>query len=254
MFICFILLCVQLIPAVLTHRAFEKSSKARIAAHYMKKLLWIPAAAFFFFAVIAHGSFGAGIWESLHSRFFWHREYHSLFITGIAAAAAGGTMLILCLISFRTEKYPAQAAASMLTIAKRALIIYCIIRLLDLSLMTTGILRGGERDFFAIWGGYYGLWAFVLEFCLAVSSIFLLSQKPSPYIKTGTLCGVFAIIAAKASAILQGFSIPEFSWDGFAAFLPAPAEILAIPAAVILMVLIIWQTESSVSGVRKKTH
>jgi len=238
MFICFILLCIQLVPTALTHKAFEKSGKVRTAAHYIKKLIWIPAAAFFFFAIIAHGSFGGGIWESLHVKVFWHREYHSLFITGIAAAAAGSTMLILCLISFCAERYSVQAAASMSTIAKRAFIIYCIVRAADLFLMTASLSGEEERGVFAIWGGYYGLWMLILEFCLAVASLYLLSKKPSPYIRGGTLCGVFAVITAKPSIMLQGFSIPEFPWDSFSAYLPAPIEILAIPAAVFMMIFI----------------
>ena len=236
MLICFIILCVLLIPTALTHKAFEKSGTARVAARYIKKLVWIPAAAFFFFALIAHGSFGGGIWESLHAKVFWHREFHSLFITGIAAGAAGGIMLILCLVSFFAPKYPAEASASMLTIAKRAFIIYCFVRAADLLFMTIGL--PGEYRLLDIWGGYYGWCMLVLEFCLAAAAIYLLSKKPSPYIRAGTLCGIFAVITAKVSTILQGFSIPEFPWDGFAAYLPDPVEMLSIPAAVFLMILV----------------
>ena len=235
MLICFILLCIQLAPVMLTHRAFAKNDNARIAANFMKKLIWIPAAAFFFFTVIAHGSFGGGIWESLHTRAFWHREYYSLFITAIAAAAGGGVMFILCIASFHAEKYPASAIASIRTIAKRIFIIYCIIRLTDLSLLTIGLLD--ERGLWGIWGGYFGLWALILEFCLAAASLCLLSGKTPFFIRAGALCGVSAVITARVSTMLQGFSIPEFPWDGFAFYLPAPAEIAAIPAAIVLMIL-----------------
>ena len=236
MLICFVILCVQFVPTVLTHKAFEKNGKAHAAAHYMKKLIWIPAAAFFFFAAIAHASFGGGIWESLHTKAFWHREYHSLFIAGIATAAAGGAMLVLCLASFHSEKYPAKAISSILAIAKRAFIIYCLIRIADVSLMTTELLK--ERELFAIWGGRFGLWMLVLEFCLAIASIFLMSQKTHPCIRIGAICGISAIIAANISTALQGFSMPEFPWEDFAVCLQAPAEILAIPAAIILMILL----------------
>ena len=236
-FICFILLCIQIIPTALTHISLEKSGKARAAAHYIKKIIWIPAAAFFLFAVIAHGSFGGGILESLHARAFWHREYHTLLITGIAAAAAGGTMLVLCLASFHSEKYPVGAAVSMLAITRRSFIIYCIIRLVDLFIMTIGLL--GERGFFGVWGGYFGLWMLVLEFCLAVAALGLLAKNPSAHIRAaGALCGVSAVIIAKASTILQGFSIPQFPWNAPAVCLPSPAEIFAIPAAILLMILV----------------
>jgi len=122
----------------------------------------------------------------------------------------------------------------MLTVTKRAFIIYCVVRAADLLLMTAGL--PGERKLFAIWGGYYGLWALVLEFCLAAASLYLLSKNSSSHIRAGTLCGISAVVTAKASTTLQGFSIPRFPWEGFAAYLPAPVEILAIPAAILLMI------------------
>jgi hypothetical protein len=84
MIIYFILLCLQLVPVLLST---SEGKNVRIAVHYMKKLVWILAAAGTFIAFFLQGSLGGGIWEDMWARPAWNRGFHEFFILAVAAAA-----------------------------------------------------------------------------------------------------------------------------------------------------------------------
>jgi Ni/Fe-hydrogenase subunit HybB-like protein len=234
----FVILCIELVPLALTHAAFEKRKNLRTAAHYMEKLLWIPAAASFFFAFIAHGSFGGGIWESMEANPLWYREYPRLFLVGTASAAAGGAMFIFCAASLL--KAPPAALASLLLTARRIFIAYFILHIADISILIAALLR--ERSFLSIWGGYYGIWILIPELCVGIAAVLLM--RSGTLHLAGALCGIISIVVGKCSLVLQGFSIPKFPWDNFTAYVPLAAELITIAGALSLMALIYgWAIE-----------
>lgn len=239
------ILCAEFIPTALTHRFFAERKGIKKTIHYMLKLIWILAAMAAFFGFAFHGFFEGKIWENLAAKPFWHREYLTLFFTGIAASAAGSMMsaFVLLTISAKVtgkETVPEKTFVSLSVISKYAFIIYFVLHIADICIMTLTAMKELPASYTL--GGYYGLWVIIPEFCLAVAAIIFLSgKKPDlkqKYAVKGALCGILSILAGKIFITMQGFSIPAFPWDSHAFYWPGIIEVLTIITAAAFIILL----------------
>jgi molybdopterin-containing oxidoreductase family membrane subunit len=243
MIIYFILLCLQLVPVTLS---LSERRGVRIAVHYMKKLVWILAAAGTFIAFFLQGSLGGGIWEDMWARPAWNRGFHEFFILAVSAAAAGSTAF-LALATLAAEKITGKksvlsdAIGVMAKISGRILAVCLAVRILDILLSAFVFVPETGRRFADTLGGYYGLWMTALELLLLVAAAVFLNlrkiRERRKFMIYGLICAVAALITARTSMVLNGFSIPEFPWRESAAYLPGWQEWLVLAGLISFITL-----------------
>jgi molybdopterin-containing oxidoreductase family membrane subunit len=237
MIIYFILLCLQLVPIALS---LSERKKVRIAVHYMKKLVWILAAAGTFITFFMQGSIGGGIWEDMWARPAWSRGFHEFFILAVVAAAAGSTAF-LALVSLAAGKISGKTLTALTLISGRMFILYLSLRILDLIMAALIFVPETGHRFADIMGEYYGLWMTALELVLLITAAVFLNLRKTrergKFMIYGLISGVAALIIGRTSMVLNGFSIPEFPWRESAAYLPGWQEWLVLAGLLSLITL-----------------
>ena len=227
----FCILCVELIPTILEHKVLIKNKVIATIAHYMHVLMWTMAAAGTFLSFFHQGSLGGGMWGVLYGRAVWYSPH--FFFMAVVAAIAGGTsfMTMMPYIAgkvMKKEVVPMETYQILTKVSGIVFVGYFIFRVYDVYTAIVKYAPMNFRDYFDMWGGYYGIWMLVLEFILIISAIFFLVQKKyreqEKFMVIGATSGILAIVTSKLSVLLHGFSVPNFPWKGFTAYMPTIQE------------------------------
>jgi len=227
----FCILCVELIPTILEHKVLIKNKVIATIAHYMHVLMWTMAAAGTFLSFFHQGSLGGGMWGVLYGRPVWYSPH--FFFMAVVAAIAGGTsfMTMMPYIAgkvMKKEVVPMETYQILTKVSGIVFVGYFIFRVYDVYTAIVKYAPMNFRDYFDMWGGYYGIWMLVLEFILIISAIFFLVQKKyreqEKFMVIGATSGILAIVTSKLSVLLHGFSVPNFPWKGFTAYMPTIQE------------------------------
>jgi molybdopterin-containing oxidoreductase family membrane subunit len=227
----FCILCVELIPTILEHKVLIKNKVIATIAHYMHVLMWTMAAAGTFLSFFHQGSLGGGMWGVLYGRAVWYSPH--FFFMAVVAAIAGGTsfMTMMPYIAgkvMKKEVVPMETYQILTKVSGIVFVGYFIFRVYDVYAAITKYAPMNFRDYFDMWGGYYGIWMLVLEFILVISAMFFLVQKKyreqEKFMVIGATSGILAIVTSKLSVLLHGFSVPNFPWKGFTAYMPTIQE------------------------------
>lgn len=241
----FCVLIVELIPVVLEHKVLIKNKVVAAIAHYMHLLMWTMAAGGTFLSFFHQGSLGGGMWGVLYARPVWFAPH--FFFMAIVAAMAGGTsfMTMMPYIAgkvMKKEVVPMESFQLLTKISGMIFIGYLVFRIYDVYTAIAKYAPMARRDFFDMWGGYYGIWMLFLEFALVLSAVFFLNQKKyreqEKFMVIGACSGIFAIVTSKLSVLLHGFSVPNFPWKGFTAYMPSIQEWLITLGCFACMILI----------------
>jgi Ni/Fe-hydrogenase subunit HybB-like protein len=142
-------------------------------------------------------------------------------------------------------------ALPILTLAKVAgvtFIAYFLFRIYDIYSLWTHFAPLFDRSFIDMMGGYYGWWVVTLELLASLTAIVILNVKKfrenQQYFIAGLVSGVFAIVMLKVDVLLHGFSIPNFSWEGFFTYNPTIQEWSIFLGSIACMILIyMWFTK-----------
>ncbi|HOK03021.1 MAG TPA: polysulfide reductase NrfD [Spirochaetota bacterium] len=227
----FCILCVELIPTILEHKVLIKNKVIATIAHYMHVLMWTMAAAGTFLSFFHQGSLGGGMWGVLYGRPVWYSPH--FFFMAVVAAIAGGTsfMTMMPYIAgkvMKKEVVPMETYQILTKVSGIVFVGYFIFRVYDVYTAIVKYAPMNFRDYFDMWGGYYGIWMLVLEFILVISAMFFLVQKKyreqEKFMVIGASSGILAIVTSKLSVLLHGFSVPNFPWKGFTAYMPTIQE------------------------------
>ncbi|HRU66756.1 MAG TPA: polysulfide reductase NrfD [Spirochaetota bacterium] len=227
----FCILCVELIPTILEHKVLIKNKVIATIAHYMHVLMWTMAAAGTFLSFFHQGSLGGGMWGVLYGRPVWYSPH--FFFMAVVAAIAGGTsfMTMMPYIAgkvMKKEVVPMETYQILTKVSGIVFVGYFIFRVYDVYTAIVKYAPMNFRDYFDMWGGYYGIWMLVLEFILVISAMFFLVQKKyreqEKFMVIGATSGILAIVTSKLSVLLHGFSVPNFPWKGFTAYMPTIQE------------------------------
>ncbi|MFA5518121.1 MAG: NrfD/PsrC family molybdoenzyme membrane anchor subunit [Spirochaetota bacterium] len=227
----FCILLVELVPTILEHKVLIKNKVIKAIAHYMHLLMWTMAAGGTFLSFFHQGSLGGGMWGVLYGKAVWYSPY--FFYLAVVAAMAGGTsfMVMVPYIAgklMKKEYVPMETFQTLTRISGTIFIGYFIFRLFDLYKAITYYAPMSGREFFDMWGGYYGVWMLVLELILCVVAIVLLNpgkfRNQEKFMVIGASSGIIAIVTSKLSVLLHGFSAPNFPWKGFTSYMPTIAE------------------------------
>ncbi len=227
----FCILFVELIPTILEHKVLIKNKVIKAIAHYMHLLMWTMAAGGTFLSFFHQGSLGGGMWGALFGKAVWYSPY--FFYLAVVAAMAGGTsfMVMIPYIAGKLTKkeyVPMETFQTLTRISGTIFIGYFIFRLFDLYKIITHYAPMSGREFFDMWGGYYGVWMLALELILCVVAIVLLNpskfRNQEKFMVIGASSGIVAIVTSKLSVLLHGFSAPNFPWKGFTSYMPTIAE------------------------------
>lgn len=227
----FCILCVELIPTILEHKVLIKNKVIATIAHYMHVLMWTMAAAGTFLSFFHQGSLGGGMWGVLYGRAVWYSPH--FFFMAVVAAIAGGTsfMTMMPYIAgkvMKKEVVPMETYQILTKVSGIVFVGYFIFRVYDVYTAIVKYAPMNFRDYFDMWGGYYGIWMLVLEFILVISAMFFLVQKKyreqEKFMVIGASSGILAIVTSKLSVLLHGFSVPNFPWKGFTAYMPTIQE------------------------------
>ena len=227
----FCILFVELIPTILEHKVLIKNKVIKAIAHYMHLLMWTMAAGGTFLSFFHQGSLGGGMWGVLFGKAVWYSPY--FFYLAVVAAMAGGTsfMVMIPYIAGKLTKkeyVPMETFQTLTRISGTIFIGYFIFRLFDLYKAITYYAPMSGREFFDMWGGYYGVWMLALELILCVVAIVLLNpskfRNQEKFMVIGASSGIVAIVTSKLSVLLHGFSAPNFPWKGFTSYMPTIAE------------------------------
>ncbi|HPD77190.1 MAG TPA: polysulfide reductase NrfD [Spirochaetota bacterium] len=227
----FCILCVELIPTILEHKVLIKNKVIATIAHYMHVLMWTMAAAGTFLSFFHQGSLGGGMWGVLYGRAVWYSPH--FFFMAVVAAIAGGTsfMTMMPYIAgkvMKKEVVPMETYQILTKVSGIVFVGYFIFRVYDVYTAIVKYAPMNFRDYFDMWGGYYGIWMLVLEFILVISAMFFLVQKKyreqEKFMVIGATSGILAIVTSKLSVLLHGFSVPNFPWKGFTAYMPTIQE------------------------------
>ncbi len=227
----FCILLVELVPTILEHKVLIKNKIIKAIAHYMHLLMWTMAAGGTFLSFFHQGSLGGGMWGVLYGKAVWYSPY--FFYLAVVAAMAGGTsfMVMVPYIAgklMKKEYVPMETFQTLTRISGTIFIGYFIFRLFDLYKAITYYAPMSGREFFDMWGGYYGVWMLILELILCVVAIVLLNpgkfRNQEKFMVIGASSGIIAIVTSKLSVLLHGFSAPNFPWKGFTSYMPTIAE------------------------------
>jgi Ni/Fe-hydrogenase subunit HybB-like protein len=227
----FCILLVELVPTILEHKVLIKNKVIKAIAHYMHLLMWTMAAGGTFLSFFHQGSLGGGMWGVLFGKAVWYSPY--FFYLAVVAAMAGGTsfMVMVPYIAGKLTKkeyVPMETFQTLTRISGTIFIGYFIFRLFDLYKAITYYAPMSGREFFDMWGGYYGVWMLALELILCVVAIVLLNpgklRNQEKFMVIGASSGIVAIVTSKLSVLLHGFSAPNFPWKGFTSYMPTIAE------------------------------
>jgi len=202
----FIVLTIELIPIPLKHKLLDKHPVIHYIGHYMHKLMWIAAAVGTFLSFFHQGSLGGGMWDALYGKAAWFRPHHQFFFLAIIAATAGGTsFMTLCpwiaQKVMKKELIPKETFYSLTKISGFMFIIYFVYRVYDLYSMYKHYAPSFDRNYFDLWGGYYGVWMLVVEMALYLLPLILLNVKKlrerENLMVIGVAGGVLGIIMSK---------------------------------------------------------
>jgi Ni/Fe-hydrogenase subunit HybB-like protein len=171
------------------------------------------------------------MWGVLYGRPVWYSPH--FFFMAVVAAIAGGTsfMTMMPYIAgkvMKKEVVPMETYQILTKVSGIVFVGYFIFRVYDVYTAIVKYAPMNFRDYFDMWGGYYGIWMLVLEFILIISAIFFLVQKKyreqEKFMVIGATSGILAIVTSKLSVLLHGFSVPNFPWKGFTAYMPTIQE------------------------------
>ncbi len=225
-------LLVEMIPIILGGRLLDKNPIIHRIGHYMHVLMWIMAAAGTFFSFFHQGSLG-GTYGVLYAKPGWHRMHHMLFFLCIVSAVSAGPSFtaLTTWISSKVLKKELIPMHSRMFLAKwvgRAFIVYATFRFVDIYVMTSVMAPASDRNFFDMWGGYYGVWMLTLELIFTVAPVILLNSKglreQDKFYALGMASGTMAVVMNRTNVTLHGFSVPNFPWKPFAAYMPSIQE------------------------------
>ncbi|MFC1670506.1 NrfD/PsrC family molybdoenzyme membrane anchor subunit [Spirochaetota bacterium] len=242
----FSILFIEMIPIVFKHKVLDKFPIIHGIGHYLHKIMWIFAAAGTFLSIFHQGSLGGGMWGVLFGKAGWYRT-HLFFLAIAGAMAAGPSFIILCTwIAGKVKKkevVPKSTFHSLAKISGIMFIIYFVFRIYDLYQLNTVIVPAFDRSFLDLWGGYYGIWILVVELTLCFIPVILLNIKKlrekENLMVIGVSSAVVGMLFHKFGAILlHGFSVPNFPWKPFNAYMPSPQEWLLSFGSVACMILI----------------
>ncbi len=245
----FIVLCVELIPVPLKHKILDKIPVLHYTGHYLHRLMWIMAAVGTFLSFFHQGSLGGGMWDVLYAKPGWWRAHHQFFFMAIVAATAGGTcfMIMVPKIAERIMKKEVAPKESFYTLARISGVMftfYFIFRLYDVYTMAATYVPMADRSFADTLGGYYGWTTLIPELLLCLVPITILNVKKlrenEKTLFFAVICGVTAIVFSKIGVVLNGFSVPNFPWRGFAGYFPTVQEWSIMIGSVATMILIYW--------------
>lgn len=241
----FCILVVELVPTVLEHKVLIKNKVIKAIAHYMHLLMWTMAAGGTFLSFFHQGSLGGGMWGVLYGKAVWYSPY--FFYLAVVAAMAGGTsfMVMMPYIAgkiMKKEYVPMETFQTLTRISGAIFIAYFIFRLFDLYKAITFYAPMSGRQYFDMWGGYYGAWMLALELILCIVAIVLLNpskfRNQEKLMVIGASSAIGAIVVSKLSVLLHGFSAPNFPWKGFTSYMPTIAEWGITIGAFAVMILI----------------
>jgi len=241
----FCILVVELVPTILEHKALIKNKIVKVIVHYMHLLMWTMAAAGTFLSFFHQASLGGGMWGVLYGKAVWYSPY--FFYLAVVAAMAGGTSFMVMVPYLagkimKKELVPMETYQTLTRVSGAVFIGYFAFRLFDLYKAITFYVPMSGRDFFDMWGGYYGIWMLAIELILCVVAIALLNpaklRNQEKFMVIGAASAIGAIITSKFSVLLHGFSAPNFPWKGFTSYMPTFPEWGITLGALSIMVLI----------------
>ena len=241
----FCILIVEFIPIALKHKVLDKNPIIHAIGHYMHKLMWIMAAAGTFLSLFHQGSLGGGMWGVLYGKPAYFRP-HFFFLAIVAATAAGPSFIILCSwIAGKVMKKEVVPLTTFQTLARFSgfmMIIFYLFRIYDIYKLQTFYVPLADRNYLDLWGGYYGIWMLVAELILLFIPIILLNLKyfreKETYLIIGTSSAVAGMVMNKLHTLLHGFSVPNFPWKNFVAYMPTIQEVFITIGGFSCMILI----------------
>jgi len=242
-------LFIEMIPIVLSGRLLDKYPVIHTIGHYMHVLMWIMAAAGTFFSFFHQGSLG-GTYDVLYAKPGWHRPHHLLFFLCIVSAISAGpsfTALTTWIASkvLKKELIPSSARLFLAKWVGRMFIIYGAFWCFDLYEMVHKMAPAADRNFWDLWGGYYGVWLFCVEAMFIVGTLVLLNtpklRSQDKFYGAGMICGTMSVVMNRTNLTLHGFSVPNFPWKPFYAYMPSVAEwMISLGVFATMILLYMW--------------